>query len=110
MDISEQTFADEAVKQLDFLQGQGFAGPDVEHGVGPQTIISVRYQKGPMIFQVSLVVLQPREQYVAFTGLVNDGQRDVPHYETRDRVRTGRQMRRALQRQARSIRATMVGA
>jgi len=32
VDISEQTFADEAVKQLDYLQGYGFKGPDVEQG------------------------------------------------------------------------------
>jgi len=69
VDISEQTFADEAVKQLDFLQGYGFKGPDVEHGAGNQTTISVRYQKGPMILQVSLVVLQPREsQAVSSSG------------------------------------------
>ena len=108
VDISEQTFADEAVKQLDYLQGYGFKGPDVEHGAGNQTTISVRYQKGQMILQVSLEVLQPREHYVVLTGLVNDGERDMPHYESRDRVRTGRQMRRTLQRLARSFRATMV--
>jgi hypothetical protein len=45
--IREKTFADEAIKQLDFLKTQhGFAGPGVDRETSPGTAVSVTYHLG----------------------------------------------------------------
>jgi hypothetical protein len=57
VDIRVKTFACEAVRQLDFLtERYGFAGPDIEHGTSPGTAVSVRYRRGDVTIEASLVL------------------------------------------------------
>jgi hypothetical protein len=52
-----KTFAGEAASQLDFLKdGYGFAGTEVERGASPGTAVSVRYRRGDVTIEASLVL------------------------------------------------------
>ncbi len=109
MDIRDKTFADEAIKQLDFLKDQyGLAGPEVNRGVFPGTTVSVKYHRGAMTIDASLVLWYGGEEYVA-TMLVIDGpDGSVRRTELAcNTAHTGYQMRRALKLQAKAVRATL---
>jgi hypothetical protein len=109
VDIREKTFADEAIKHLDFLKSQcGFTGPDVSRGESPGTTVSVRYYRGGTTIEASLVLWYIGEEYVATTQIA-----DAPDgTERRTKIgsntaHTGYQMRRALKLQAEAVRAAM---
>jgi hypothetical protein len=108
VDIREKTFADEAARQLNFLKGQyGFAGPDVERGPSPGTTVSVRYRRGDITIEASLVLWYMGEEYVAttlgFDGLGGAVRRTEM---ARNTAHTGYQIRRAIRLQAEAVLAT----
>jgi hypothetical protein len=109
VDIREKTFADEAIKQLDFLKSQhGFAGPDLSRGESPGTTVSARYHRGGTTIEASLVLWYMGEEYVA-TAQVADAP-DGTELRTEigsNAAHTGYQMRRALKLQAEAVRAAM---
>ncbi|HEV3288533.1 MAG TPA: hypothetical protein VG123_06035 [Streptosporangiaceae bacterium] len=109
MDIREKTFADEAIKQLDFLTNQyGFAGPEVNRGPSPGTTVSVTYHRGATTIEASLVLWYMGEEYVATTQVTDGPDGTALRTEVaRNTAHTGYQMRRALQLHAEAIRATM---
>lgn len=102
-----KTFADEAVKQLDFLKDQyGFTGPDVDRGSHSGTPVSVSYHRDDITIEASLVLWYMGEEYVATTQVVHalDGTArriEIAH----NTAHTGYQMRRALKLQAEAVRA-----
>jgi hypothetical protein len=109
VDIRVKTFADEAIKQLDFLRNQyGFAGPDVDREASPGTPVRVSYHQDAITIEASLVLWYMGEEYVATTQVV--GAPDGTARRTqiaRNTAHTGYQMRRALKLQAQAVRATM---
>ena len=57
VDYRVKTFADEAVRQLDFLKRKyGVAGPPVDHEARPGTAVSVSYRRGDVTIEASLVL------------------------------------------------------
>jgi hypothetical protein len=109
VDIREKTFADEAIRQLDYLRTQhGFAGPEVNHATFPGTIVSVRYHRGTVTLEASLVLWYMGEEYVATAQVTNDPDGAARRAEiARNTAHTGYQMRRALRLHAEAVRATM---
>ena len=109
MDFRVKTFADEAVKELDFLKSQyGFTGPEVKRGASRGTMASVSYRRGKVTIEASLVFWYGRDDYVATDRLVEGrlgtAQRTKLGHNT---ALTGYQMRKALKLQAQALRATM---
>jgi hypothetical protein len=109
VDIRVKTFADEAVKQLDFLESQyGFAGPDVNRGTYPGTIVSVKYHRDAITIEASLDLWYMGEEYVATTQLAGAPDGTTQRAEiARNTAHTGFQMRRALKLQAEAVRAAI---
>lgn len=109
VDIREKTFPDEAIKQLDFLKNQyGFAGPEVERGASPGTTASVRYHRGGMAIEASLVLWYMGEEYVATTQVIGSLDGAARRTEiARNTAHTGYQMRRALKLQVDAVRAAI---
>ena len=112
VDSREQAFADEAVRQLNFLalSPLGFAGPQIDQqGAGQGSIVFVSYRKGPMTIGIRLVRgYAGGDDYVALAGTVDGGESEVDHREfERSKARTDRQMLRAVTKNARQLRATM---
>src|SRR5690348_9116484 len=106
VDIRVKTFADEAIKQLDFMKDQyGFAGPDVDRGTSPGVCVSVSYHRDTITIEASLVLWYMGEEYVAMTRVVHapDGtarRTKIAH----NTAHTGYQMRQALKLQAEAVR------
>jgi hypothetical protein len=105
VDIREKTFADEAIKQLEFLKDQyGFAGPDVSRGTSPGTTVCVSYHRGGTTIEASLVFWYMGEEYVATAQVTDDpGGRTRRTEIARHTAHTGYQMRRALKLQAQAV-------
>jgi hypothetical protein len=107
VDNRVKTFADEAIRQLEFLKDQyGFAGPDVDRGTRPGTPVSVSYNRDSVTIEASLILRYMGEEYVATTRVVHapDGtarRAEIAH----NTAHTGYQMRRALKLQAEAVRA-----
>lgn len=106
-----QAFTGEAAKQLEFLNQHGFAGPDVEHGTSPGTAATIRYRRGDVAIEASLVLWYRGEEYVATILAVEalDGAVRRPEL-ARNTVHTGYQMRRALRLQAKAVQALLAAA
>jgi hypothetical protein len=109
VDIREKTFADEAIKQLEFLKDHyGFTGPDVSHGANPGTAARVSYHRGGTTIETSLVFWYMGEEYVATVQLTDDpGGRTRRTEIARHTTHTGYQMRRALKLQAQAVHAAL---
>jgi hypothetical protein len=109
VDFRVKTFADEAVKELDFLKSQyGFAGPEVERGGSRGTMVSVSYRRGDVTIEVSLVFWYMGDEYVATARVVDGRHGAVRRSELgHNTAHTGYQMRRALRLQAQAVRATI---
>jgi hypothetical protein len=114
VDSREQAFAEESMKQLNFLTlpPLGFSGPHVDQqGTGPGAAVLVSYRKGPMTIGIRLVRGHAGDDYVALAGSVDGRDGDSHHYEfQRDKARTDRQLLRAVTKNARPLRATMPSA
>ena len=109
VDIREKTFADEAIKQLEFLKDQyGFAGPDVSRGTSPGTAVRVSYHRGGTTIEASLVFWYIGEEYVATAQVTDDpGGRTRRTEIARHTAHTGYQMRRAIELQAQAVHAAL---
>ena len=115
VDSREQAFADEAVRQLDFLtlsRGgyRGFAGPQIEQqGAGPGSVVFVSYRKGPLTIGIRLVRGLAEDDYVAIAGIIHGGDDGDDYLREMERSKacTDRQMRRAVTKYAKQLRATM---
>ena len=111
MDIRVKSFVPETAGRLDFLCAEyGFTGPEVvpdESAVYP-LLRRVRYQRSGLAIEISLVISYMGEEYVA-TELVSEGDSGSVH---RTQIgygiaHTGYQMRRTLDRQAKSVRSVL---
>lgn len=115
VDSREQAFAEVAARQLNFLTVSsrgfaGFTGPQIDqHGAGPGSTVLVSYRKGPLTIGIRLVRGHGGDDYVMIAGMVDGGEDDAAHQRElkRDKVRTDRQMVRAVTKNAKLIRATM---
>jgi hypothetical protein len=109
VDIREKTFADEAIKQLEFLKDQyGFAGPDVSRGTSPGTTVRVSYHRSGTTLEASLVFWYMGEEYVVTAQVTDDPEGRTRRTEiARHTAHTGYQMRRALKLQAQAVRAAL---
>jgi hypothetical protein len=109
VDIRVKTFAAEAAKKLDFLKDEyGFAGPDVQRGNGPGTVVSILYRRANVTIEASLVLWYMGEEYVATTFCADSASGTVERTGiARNTAHTGYQMRRALELQAEAVRATI---
>ena len=109
VDFREKTFADEAIKQLEFLKDQyGFAGPEVSRGTSPGTTVRVSYHQGGTTIEASLAFWYMGEEYVATEQVTDDpGGRTRRTEIARHTAHTGYQMRRALKLQAQAVQAAL---
>lgn len=108
MDIRVKSFVPEAAGRLDFLCAEyGFTGPEVvpdETGLYP-LLRRVRYQRPGYAIEISLVLSYMGEEYVATELVSEDGSGSVRRTQIGSgTAHNGYQMRRALDRQAETVR------
>ena len=108
MDIRVKSFVAEAAGRLDFLCVEyGFTGPEVvpdEAGAYP-LLRTVRYERPGCAIEVSLVLSYMGEEHVATELVSDDGSGSVCRTQIGfGAAHTGYQMRRALDRQAETVR------
>jgi hypothetical protein len=114
VDSREQAFAEVAARQLNFLTFSsrgfaGFTGPEIDQqGAGPGSTVFVSYRKGPLTIGIRLERGHSGDDYVMIAGMVDRGEDEAAHQSElkRDKVRTDRQMVRAVTKNAKLIRAT----
>lgn len=108
VDIRVKSFVPEAAGRLDFLCAEyGFTGPEVapdEAGVYP-LLRRVRYERLGCAIEISLVLSYMGEEYVATVLVSEDGSGSVRRTQIGSgAAHNGYQMRRALDRQAETVR------
>jgi len=108
MDIRVKSFVAEAAGRLDFLCAEyGLSGPEVvpdEAGAYP-LLRTVRYQRPGCAVEISLVLSYMGEEHVAIELVSDDGSGPVRRTHIGSgTAHTGYQMRRALDRQAETVR------
>ncbi len=103
MDVRRKAFAAEAGRRFGFLSADyGFSGPEVI-GAGDEypLVRTLRYSRGGLAVEVSLVLSYMGEEYVITTLVTQPGyarpRRDEIGHSP---ARTGYQMRRALEQHA----------
>ena len=111
MDVRVKSFVPEAAGRLDFLCAEyGFAGPEVvpdEAGMYP-LLRRVRYQRPGLAIEISLVLSYMGEEHVATELVCEDGFGSVRRTQIGSgAAHTGYQMRRALDRQAETVRSLL---
>jgi len=111
VDIRVESFAPEAVGRLDFLYAEyGFTGPEVvpdEAGVYP-LLRRVRYWRTGLAIEITLVLSYMGEEYVATELVSEDDSGSVRRTQIGSgAAHTGYQMRRALDRQAKTVRGIL---
>jgi hypothetical protein len=108
MDIRVKTFVQETANRLDFLHEEyGFTGPEAvadEADVYP-LLRRVRYERTDLAIEISPVLSYMGEEYVAAHLVSEDNSGSARRTEIgSSTVRTGYQMRRALDQQAEAVR------
>jgi hypothetical protein len=108
VDVRVESFVAEAAGRLDFLCAEyGFTGPEVmpdEARVYP-LLRTVRYRRTGCAIEISLVLSYMGEEYVAAELVSEDGSGPVRRAQIGSgAAHTGYQMRRALDRQAETVR------
>ena len=105
-----KTFEAEAGGQFGFLcRDFGFLGPEFDgHGGGYPVVLSVRYHRPMALVEVCLVLAYGGEEYVATSMAIDHEDGPLQRIEIgSNTARTGFQMRRALGRQAISVRQAL---
>ena len=111
MDVRVKSFVPEAAGRLDFLCAEyGFTGPEIvpdEAGMYP-LLRRVRYRRTGLAIEISLVLSYMGEEHVATELVCEDGFGSVRRTQIGSgAAHTGYQMRRALDRQAETVRSLL---
>jgi hypothetical protein len=106
VDYRLKTFAAEATGRCTFLISEyGFAGPEINRTEQGVPEVSVRYTRGDVVVETSLVLYYMGEEYVT-TWLADHDAAGAQQRRTvgTDTAHKGHQMRKALDRQVGALR------
>jgi hypothetical protein len=111
VDVRVKCFIPEAADRVGLLHSEfGFTGPEIvldETGIYP-LLRRVRFERADVAIEISLVLSYMGEEYVASNVVAADSQGSVRRTKIRqETAHTGYQMRRALDRQAETVRSLL---